>query len=41
MKFSWVELVCIKDGKIKMVHYNVCSQIEGREIFSCQDLIIQ
>jgi len=33
VKFSWVEPVCIEDGKMKLVHCNVCSQIEGREIF--------
>ncbi len=34
MRFSWVKHVCIEDGKMKMVHCNICSQIEGREFFS-------
>jgi hypothetical protein len=30
-RFVWFELVCVADGKMKMVRCKICSQIEGRK----------
>jgi hypothetical protein len=30
-RFVWFELVCVADGKMKMVRCKICFQIEGRE----------